>query len=166
MARCGLARIALSGGRADEAAAHARAGLERVEWHSARSAFEVGAAQLACLVRLGEALAHLGERRAAGVHLRRALGLAHEAGNLPAVLDALSAFAALRRFQDRKEEAREIVAVVADHPASPFELAEAARNTLGARPRGDSSRTAGAEPRLDALIARTLAPRGRGRSGP
>lgn len=161
MARCGLARIALSEGRAAEAAAHARAGLERVERHSARSAFEFGAAQLACMVRLGEALAHLRERRAAVVHLRRALGLARAWGHLPAALDALFAIGSLRRLQGREGEVRELLAAVADHPSSPFELAEAARTALGARPREAPFRAAGAGPRLDALVARTLGSLGR-----
>lgn len=123
----GLATIALAEGRLEAARAHAEEALAGLRTYAVHGMlFLPMAIDLACTVRVGEALTHEGTYEQAEMHLLGALTRARERKRIPALLEALVALAELRRARGEPDGAAEICTVVAAHTACPAGLAERA----------------------------------------
>lgn len=138
----GLARIALAEGRPGAARAHAEEALVRLRRYAVHGMLFLPAAiDLACTVRLGEALTLEGEHDQAEMHLLGALTRARGRNRIPALLEALVALAELWRARGETDGVAEIYTLVATHAASPAGLAERAKSAAeglapsGLRPR-------------------------------
>jgi tetratricopeptide (TPR) repeat protein len=146
MSMDGLARIALAEGRTKEARAHAEEALALLRQYAVHGMLFLPAAiDLACPVRVGEALTLEDELDRAETHLLDALSRARARKRIPAALEALVALAELRKRQGDAGEAAELFTVVAAHAASPSWLAGHAKRVLDvlARPGGRSGRKGG-----------------------
>ena len=128
----GLARIALAEGRPDAARAHAEEALALLRRYAVHGMLFLPAAiDLACRVRVGEALTLEGEYEQAEIRLLDALARARAQKRIPALLETLIAIADLRRARSEPAGAAEIYAVVAAHTTGPAGLAERAKEAWG-----------------------------------
>jgi tetratricopeptide (TPR) repeat protein len=131
-ARCGLARLALAERKPAEAVAFAEQAATLLPQRLAiPGVVALLAASLSCAVSLAEAYAQAGDHDAAEATLREVLAQAPRCR--PAGLEALAVLANLRRSTGQGATADGLLALVAAHPSTTFEVAERARAALGGR---------------------------------
>lgn len=126
----GLTRVALDAGRPQEARRYADRAIEFLTQGGESDVHESTGEGLIAHMHLGEALALQGLPEAAELQLQKTLRRASKERCIPAVLALLLALTELRRQQDPRSRASDVVASIAKHPASPFELARRAGTVL------------------------------------
>lgn len=109
-----------------------------------------------CLSGVGWAELGGGDPASARDSFRRALALASEISVPPQMLEALAGFGASFLHEGRKEASKELLSLVASHPATPHAVHQQARNLLGPQNRDSDGHHPDPDASLDRLVSALL----------
>lgn len=109
-----------------------------------------------CLLGVGWAELGSGDPASARDSFGHALALASEISVPPQMLEALSGFGASFLHEGRKESSKELLSLVASHPATPHAVQQQARNLLGPQNRDRDRHHPDPDASLDRLVSSLL----------